>query len=77
MDKEDNKRLVLQAYTNKDNEQTMNVDIKKGTKGEELYRIVLMLVNKMISMREEATGDKDVHNFFSEMETFYKKSYNK
>lgn len=77
MNKEEKKRLILQAYTNENDEQTINIDIKKGTKGEELYRIVLMLVNKMISMKEEATGNNDIHNFFSEMETFYKKSYNK
>ena len=70
------KDLILTAYRGDKKTKTINIDLKAHTYGYELYRISLMLLDKIIKMNgnKELTSKK-VEDFFTQMGKDYLKFY--
>lgn len=68
--------LILKAYRDKDRESTINIDLKAHTYGFEIYRICLMLLDKIIHLNQEIEINDDIiDNFFDKMKEEYKQYY--
>jgi hypothetical protein len=72
------KDLILSAYRDKKNPLTINMTLKSHTFGYELYRIILMLADKIIKLcSDDKATDNNVDDFFDELKKNYKEFYNK
>ncbi len=68
--------LILKAYRDKDRKSTINIDLKAHTYGFEIYRICLMLLDKIIHLNQEIEINDDIiDNFFDKMKEEYKQYY--
>lgn len=68
--------LILKAYRDKERQSTINIDLKAHTYGFEIYRICLMLLDKLIHLNQEIDISNDIiDNFFDRMKEDYKKYY--
>lgn len=67
--------LILTAYRGDKKTQTINIDLKAHTYGNELYRISLMLLDKIIDMANDNPTEEDIKNFFVQMSDDYIEFY--
>lgn len=67
---EDN--LILKAYRNDENPNTIEIDLKAHTYGYELYRISLTLIDKIIKLSHNGNATKeDKEKFLSQLKDDY------
>lgn len=68
--------LILKAYRDKERKSTINVDIKSHVYGFEIYRIALMLLDKLMHLSQDVEyNEENINTFFEEMKKDYKKYY--
>lgn len=74
----ENKDLILTAYRVNDKKGTINIDLKAHTFGYELYRISLMLLDKIINFAsKEEVDNESIKAFFKQMGEDYINFYKK
>lgn len=73
--KEDN--LIIKAYRNEDNPDTIEIDVKGNVYGYELYRISLSLLDKFMRLNpnKEVTSEEEIKDFFNGLAENYIKYY--
>ena len=71
MENIDEKDLILTAYRGDKKTQTININLKAHTYGNELYRISLMLLDKIIDMANDNPTEEDIKKFFVQMSDDY------
>lgn len=73
--KEDN--LIIKAYRNEDNPDTIDIDVKSNVYGYELYRISLSLLDKFMKLNpnKEVTSEEEIKDFFNGLAENYIKYY--
>lgn len=68
--------LILKAYRDEERKSTINVDIKSHVYGFEIYRIALMLLDKLMHLSQDVEySEENINTFFEEMKKDYKKYY--
>lgn len=68
--------LILKAYRDKERKSTINVEIKSHVYGFEIYRIALMLLDKLMHLSQDVEyNEENINTFFEEMKKDYKKYY--
>lgn len=75
MENIDEKDLILTAYRGDKKTQTININLKAHTYGNELYRISLMLLDKIIDMANDNPTEEDIKKFFVQMSDDYIELY--
>lgn len=75
MENIDEKDLILTAYRGDKKTQTININLKTHTYGNELYRISLMLLDKIIDMANDNPTEEDIKKFFVQMSDDYIEFY--
>ena len=75
MENIDEKDLILTAYRGDKKTQTININLKAHTYGNELYRISLMLLDKIIDMANDNPTEEDIKKFFVQMSDDYIEFY--
>ncbi len=72
------KDLILEVSRNPKDNTSLDISIKANTFGFELYRVCLVLLDKMIEMGK-ASGDKEaeIDIFFEKLKENYKNFYKK
>jgi hypothetical protein len=68
---EDKDFLILEAYRDKDNSSKLKININAHTFMFELYRISLMLIDKIIKMSKGTKKELDATIFFETMKNDY------
>lgn len=81
MDKIKEEDLILTAYRGERKTGTINIAIKSHTFGNELYRVSLMLLDKIMKLArkdsEEELSEEDIKKFFNQMSEDYIEFYRK
>lgn len=68
----DENNLIMKAYREDENPSTIKIDLKSGTYGYEMYRISLMLLDKIIKLNKDfEITEENINMFFKQLGNNY------
>lgn len=71
--------LILKAYRDDKNPDTINIDLKSHTYGYEIYRIIMMLLDKILTLNPQKPiiEDDEIMDFINGLGKNYIQFYKK